>query len=80
MKHLSYLAAIILLVACNGKPALSEHEVICKISGKGFDAKNIRIHLAWTDFRFDDNYQEIDVKINPSAKEVEEYLMAQQNK
>lgn len=62
MKHLSYLAAIILLVACNGKPALSEHEVICKISGKGFDAKNIRIHLAWTDFRFDDNYQEIDVK------------------
>ncbi len=35
--------------ACNSSKQLSENEAVCNISGENFDAKNIRVCLAWSD-------------------------------
>ena len=62
MKHLAYLILTILFISCNSVPNLSEHEAICHISGKGFNVRNVRICLVWSDMRNGDDYQEIKIK------------------
>lgn len=62
MKHLAYLILTILFISCNSVPNLSEHEAICHISGEGFNVRNVRVCLVWSDMRNGDDYQEIKIK------------------
>ena len=57
--HLILLMAF--TVGCSSK-RLSEHEVVCHISGEGFNVNNVRICLVWSDMWNGDPYQEIKVK------------------
>ena len=62
MKHLIHIVLLLVFTACSSSKLLSEHEVVCHISGEGFDVKNVRICLVWSDMWNGDPYQEIRVK------------------
>jgi hypothetical protein len=56
MKHLIHIVLLLVYTACSSSKLLSEHEVVCHISGEGFDVKNVRICLVWTDMWNGDAY------------------------
>lgn len=62
MKHLIHIVLLLVFTACTSSKQLSEHEVVCHISGEGFDVKNVRVCLVWSDMWNGDPYQEIRVK------------------
>ena len=43
------IVLLMAFTACSSSKQLSENEAVCNISGENFDAKNIRVCLAWSD-------------------------------
>lgn len=62
MKHLSFIIGLVLCASCSTRSGLDEHEALCRISGEGFFAKNVRVCHVWSDMWNGDAYQEINVK------------------
>jgi len=54
--------SLAILTSCHYSQNLSENEAICKISGEGFEARDIRVCHVWSDMWNGDEYQEIKVR------------------
>lgn len=62
MKRLYQLIGLLLLTSCNSNQNLSENEEVCRISGEGFEIREIRVCPVWSDMRNGDKFHEVKVR------------------